>query len=166
MRAAAILIASALFASGAFAQDSAQAMYLAGLRGVHKIGVQIDKLEMPAIAAGIDTAALRTQVELRLRRSGLTLVRNPTDAEAVLRVVVSPEKSQISSYWIYMVSVELWQATVLVRPPQARMLAATWWEHSVNGIGAARLNEVILQDVGQRVDAFCNDWLEANPVSR
>jgi hypothetical protein len=114
---------------------------------------------------------LQTQVELRLRQSGIKVFSEMTEKEPnslnILSVVVSLKDIDISSSRFYSVdsSTKLKEPVFLFRDPQ-KFTAATTWEALPSSSGVLRevpTKADILEAVNSSVDQFINDYLAANP---
>ena len=150
-----LLIVSMLPGSRAYGQGSpATANTLKGLSGVQ---VLIEELNDAAKALGLDTAAIQTDVELRLRTAGLRVL---SDEE---------ERSTPDRPWLYVnVNVVGKAAAIGVNFSQTARLARTRESASVTtwsrtGLAINPTAESIRNQIKDYVDAFLNDWLSANP---
>jgi hypothetical protein len=134
----------------------------ATLRGWQAIRVVVEDLEPEVERTGLLQKALQTDVELRLRQSGV-LVR--ADASPYLYVRVTA-LSLSPGDWVFHAHVEFRQE---VRPTggQRRVssYATTWHTPGVLGYVPSDRNmpERVRQEVRDQVDAFLNAWLSVNP---
>jgi hypothetical protein len=150
-----LLIVSMLSGSRAYGQGSpATANTLKGLSGVQ---VLIEELNDAAKALGLDTAAIQTDVELKLRMAGLRVL---SDEE---------ERSTPDRPWLYVnVNVVGKAAAIGVNFNQTARLARTGETASVTtwsrtGLATNPTAESVRNQIKDYVDAFLNDWLSANP---
>ncbi len=168
----AVLVACASV-HGAGAQNAADEFRRRTLVGLRGVGVLIESIDSEIEKAGLSVSILRTDVELELRRSGITVL--PSIAElsppAVLErmaagdpylyVNVNALRSP-AGYYVYSVHVELQQGARLVRDPKMTVHAATWNSGSAGTVGLAGLS-MLRERVRDHVDRFANDYLAANP---
>ena len=108
---------------------------------------------------GLTRSQLRTDVELRLRRAGVTV--GPT-LTGHLYVNVDTVKSDNGQTYAYNILVQYMQPVVLARDPKASIFATTWETGGVHMVAANRLREV-RRFVADYVDQFINAYLEQNP---
>lgn len=135
---------------------------LKGLAGVYLLA---EPLSPDVERAGLTSAQLRADVELRLRSSGIRVLsrkdvlKQPGTPHLYLNVNLVKSESE---FWVFDISLEFMQETFLKRNRDGPFRAETW------GIGATgyatggrfvRIREK-LRDL---TDRFCNDYLAANP---
>jgi|SRR2546422_778763 len=136
---------------------------LAGLRGVW---VAVEKISEEAQRDGLDTTQIRTDVELKLRQAGITVLTRQewvsTAAAPYLYVNVQAIKNPANVY-AFSANVELRQRVTLVRNPAMSILATTWSATGFIGmVGSQKLGSV-RNDVRDLTDRFINAYLAANP---
>ncbi len=163
---AAVVLLSATLASSAVGQDDEQARKtLTGLSGVYVI---VEQLPDEAQHDGLREDQVQTDVELRLRQAGITiLTREQSFATAgapYLYVNVQVLKNP-AKFYAFSVNVELRQGVTLIRDPSIRVLAvATWSAPGVIGtVGSQKLESQVRDDVRDFTDRFINAYLAANP---
>jgi hypothetical protein len=151
------LVPPAVAAGKSFERDS--------LRGIRAISVVVDS---PPKLDGfpLETAALKTQVELELRKAG---IRVDDTALTLLAVNVTAIEIRLGEGaprgWAVDIDVHFNQVMTLLRSPEVLVPAATWttggvavWSRDMDGRGAKDM-------VIAYVDQFANDFLAANPPS-
>ena len=114
--------------------------------------------------ANMSNEALKTEAELRLRRSGI-LIRegaggNETwPALSVYIDVLRVPNSEVYAVWI---RVELTQLVTIIQSNRVAA-AGTWSSGSLQVLGTQRLLSGVKEQIGSIVDQFCKDFLAANP---
>ncbi len=137
----------------------AQSSKIESLRGLRAISVVIEDLGPDEESLGLTKSRLQTQVELRLRRSGITVLE---DAIPFLYININVKKVPTGLYAVA-TEVSLKQQVYLVRDSSIEITGVTWNVASVGTVGENRLARSILDHVGKYVDEFANDYLAANP---
>ncbi len=137
----------------------AQSSKIESLRGLRAISVVIEDLGPDEESLGLTKSRLQTRVELRLRRSGITVLE---DAIPFLYVNINVKKTSTGLYAVA-TEVSLKQQVYLVRDSSIEITGVTWNVASVGTVGENRLARSILDHVGKYVDEFANDYLAANP---
>jgi hypothetical protein len=135
---------------------------LAGLRGV---AVVVETTEKEFEQAGVAVATLTTDVELKLRQSGIRVLAGSErlDAPGFPYLYVNLNLLRSSSGAVsYSLRVELMQRIRLVRDAKIELSASTWSVSSVGTVGLANLSAV-RGPVRDAVDRFANEYLAANP---
>jgi hypothetical protein len=136
---------------------------LTGLKGVT---VVIGDLRPDAIADGLDSAQLKTDVELRLRKAGIKVFDKIGDPDntslATLDININTIKSTEGIY-SYSLMVKVNELVRLVRPVPKLTLADTWKTSEVGHVGALNMPASLRQDVNDNTDQFINDYLAQNP---
>lgn len=126
--------------------------------------VEVD--DVPELKSQMDTTAIKTDVELRLRQTGIT-VAAPNSDEAKTAPVVNVLVGVIlnGAQYDYNINVEFiqWVEVHGVDSKASTWARAITWEHGGHGyVGQAILSQ--LRDrISDNVSAFLNDWLEMNP---
>src|SRR6266704_3096051 len=99
---------------------------LAGLTGMY---VLVEHIPDEAERDGLDTTQIRTDVELKLRQAGITVLTQQewlsTAAAPYLYVNVQVFKNS-AHFYAYSANVELRQRVALVHNPSTSVLATTW----------------------------------------
>lgn len=134
------------------------------LRGLSGVGVVIEDLSSNATRAGLTTAQLQTDVELRLRKAGVRVLtaseRKETPGGPFLAVIVTA-REKLGLYG-YSVEVHFLQRVYLERN-FTDALAITWAVDSTGTVGADRFRQGIRESVGDHIDKFLNAYLAVNP---
>ncbi|MGA2267560.1 MAG: hypothetical protein ABSH44_03720 [Bryobacteraceae bacterium] len=134
------------------------------LKGLKGVNVLVEPLEAEVEQGGLTKTSIQTDVELRLRQAGITVL---TDAENLaapgspyLYIVVLTFRGP---QYNYSIGVELCQSVRLERDPSIQIFGATTW--SVAGIGGVSRNNprAIRDDIKDYVDMFINAYLSVNP---
>jgi hypothetical protein len=154
-----------LLASDADAQldDSTNQESLRGLKGVRVI-VRMSA-SPDAERDGITKDKLQTDVELKLRQTGIRVVsfeewkKTKEDGIGWLDLSVSALKHE--TFYACNVQLKLMQPVMLSRDPSKKTFATTWSTGSVGVFGMMRL-EGIRKEVADKVDEFANNYLAVN----
>jgi hypothetical protein len=112
------------------------------LRGLKALYVLVERLGPAEEAAGITDGSLKTGLELRLRRAGITVSDDPALPCVYLNVHIGSSKNMAAYYYSFHISFK--QAVVLERDQTISTVATTW---STGGIGIAspgRIRSAIL----------------------
>ena len=126
------------------------------LRGIGAINVVVVDLPESAQRSGLNSAAIRASVELRLRRNGVTL---DSKSPRVLRISLNTLENAPVASWV--TEVAMTQVVAVDRTKEA--VVATTWESTQLGLCGARLVRGQVQDaLDVSVDIFSNDYLAAN----
>ena len=159
---ASICLAPLVVAPGIVAADDIERDSLKGLPGVQ---VVVEQLEADVEQHGLTAAAIKTDVELRLRRSGIRvfsdLREDPSPAKAYVYVNINIKEAGSGGLYAVSVSVALnqWlrsQTSGLETP------GTTWHRSLVATVGDVTVRQV-RDPVNDYVDEFINDFLAANP---
>ena len=163
LAALALLSASVLSPLVGQGHDEASRATLVGLTGVY---VLVENIPDEAQRDGLDTTQIRTDVELKLRQAGITVLTRQewlsTAAAPYLYVNVQAIKSRANVY-AFSANVELLQRVTLVRNPAMSIPATTWSATGIiGGVGSQKVGSV-REHVRDRTDQFINAYLAANP---
>jgi hypothetical protein len=139
-----------------------------GLKGLAGVYVLVEDVNREAEADRLRREEIQTDVELKLRQSG---IQGLTYEEALktpglpqLSVIVNAMKTKDASMYAYTASVELLETVTLQRNPKIKIGgASTWKTPSIVGVIPASRVSDLRADVKDMVDKFCNAWLTANP---
>lgn len=136
---------------------------LTGLKGVW---VCVEDIDSDAKKDGLDPDQIKVEVELRLRKAGITvfdkLDSDGNDSAAALDVSIDAIKNGNGVYGFY-VSTRLREIVSLLRPTRCRAIATTWVTAYVGTVGTEAMAAYLRQDVDDDVDKFVNDYLAQNP---
>jgi hypothetical protein len=125
--------------------------------------VLIETLPPEAIQGGLTTDILRTDVELRLRRSGVNVLTRAQflsgGPELYLSVNLLCDRVGLCAFGP---KLDLIQQVTLARDPSIIIPATTW---SIASVGTVGQNKIpgIRRDLADLVDHFLNDYLAVNP---
>jgi hypothetical protein len=151
-----------LAASAATAQDAdVSRQSLKGLKGVQ---VLVESLEAEVEQGGLTKTSIQTDVELKLRQAGITVL---TAAES-MAAPGSPYlyinvNTQGGPLYAFSIRVELKQSVRLDRDPSIEVYGvATWSAESVGTVGQDHLRD-IRGPIKDYVDQFVNAYLSVNP---
>jgi len=138
------------------------------VRGLPGVYVLIESIDQNAQADGLTGDALRTSVELELRRLGVPVLSSidweKVKGHPVLYINVNTLKRP-SELYVFSIQVSLQEEVTLVRRPTERVLATIWDTQSVGSVGSARLRT--LRDfVTEKVQIFANLYLSANSARK
>jgi hypothetical protein len=128
------------------------------LHGLRDIEIAVEDLNAEAAKVGLTQQDLQTDVELRLRQSGVRVGPNPT-AYLSLRAIVM----RSSNVYAIRLSLELNQVVRLVRDPKIVVTADTWSVSGLLMVSPTRARNGVREHVREMVDQFLNAYLEQNP---
>ena len=136
---------------------------LAGLTGLY---VSVQRIPDEMQRDGLDTTQILTDVELKLRQAGITVLTRQewlsTAAAPYLYVNVQVLKNP-AKFYVFSANVELGQRATLVHDPSMSVLATTWSATGTIGtVGSQKVGSV-REDVRDLTDQFINAYLAANP---
>ena len=133
------------------------------LAGVRTVAVVVETLNPDAAKISLTESDLRTKVEPKLRMAGLRVAPAPAGLP-VIYVRVSVQAGSEATEGLYVCNVEL-TLYENVELPRTRTLvpANLWSDGSLGNVGSNRARGWILELLDQKVDAFLNAWLAANP---
>ena len=135
------------------------------LRGVKKLSVLVEDLNPDLEKDGVTKSQLQTDVEVRLRKAGLTVDGNEGPYLYVRVSAVKYEKStKIEPFYVLGFSVFLNQPVTVVSNGVS-VYASTWEKGSVAICGLSGL-DCVRRHVAEKVDLFLRDYLSVNPPAR
>lgn len=149
------------------------------LKGLTHFLVSVDRPKVPD-SEHIDLKQFRTEIELRLRQSGITLWGDDNktkDSDAVFesikngtnlysaRLVFSPDVLTLKSgESVYTIDMKISENGYIVRPKKTMVFGIEPWSKTTFGIcPEGKLQEKLLNASKNMADEFCNDYLKANP---
>ena len=134
------------------------------LRGLRGCCVLIESLDKEIVRAGLTRSVLKTDVELRLRKAGITVLTEEqslrTPGGPYLYVNINAIKIERTDLFVYDAEVEFIQNVILSRNRSIET-GATTWDHSFTGITPNL--RTIRESVRDSIDRFMNDYLAVNP---
>jgi len=148
------------------AQESVNREALVNLTGVY---VLIEGLPDDVAKAGLSVTQLQTDVELRLRQSGVRVLTtreerasvpgNPTLYVNVNAMEIAPK------FYAFNAALELEQDVTLVRAPSVVLYSARTWSASstLGTVSRGELADHVRQKVRDKTDEFINAYLATNP---
>jgi hypothetical protein len=163
---------TALFAAGWLAAVAApqslraQARNPEALGGLRAMTVVVERTSPETIAAGVDTAALRSRAESAVRRLGIrVLPAGASDSAAgVLYVNAFAATNAARDWYAAHVEVEVMQPVTIDRTPDARLFATTWQAPvRLRVVRAAELGGEVTRTVDAMLGEFAGAWSGANP---
>jgi len=137
------------------------------LRGLPGVEVIVEQITPDAERDGLRTSALQTAVELRLRSNGIKVLtrqdRLDTRRKAYLYVAVNTLNDGNGLYG-FNVNIRLLETISLYSTPLMVTKGTAWNIPAYTGmVGANNLRRFVQDNVLEKVDQFCNDFLRANP---
>jgi hypothetical protein len=130
----------------------------ATLAGIKTVQVVVETIRPDAELDGLRAVDVKTDVELQLRRSAITIVE--IDADGIVYVNVSTMKTT-SGLYAYSTSVEL-QQLVRIERNDHFALASTWLHGKIGTVGASQIRS-LRTDIIDEINLFINDYLATNP---
>ncbi len=129
------------------------------LKGIKELGVLVQI--GPAEPNGLEGAQIQTDVEARLRQSGITVVPR-SSSPCYLFVVIDTLEVEDASLLAYTMRVQLRQRVLLVRDPTLTTVVPTW---EVGFVGVVDVGNIspIQSVVTDLLDRFIAAYLEQNP---
>lgn len=135
---------------------------LTGLKGVW---VCVEDINSDARKDGLDPDQIKVDVELRLRKAGITVFdgigSDGNDSAALLDVSINTSKRDNGMY-VYDISLQLMELIHLIRPVANLAKATTWSTGSFGTVGTDNMVVSLRQTVGDQVDRFANKYLAQN----
>lgn len=162
-----ILVLMCVAAAAAAARADEQAWSIDSLRGLRALDVIVEPLPVDAEKDGLRRPTLQADIELRLRRAGITIVNDrtvPWPEAAVMRLRMDGLKRELDqgSFTEYKLTLEVLQGVALIRDPAVRSVDAQW-QRTTEGV---QLSTMLVQSVrdGLRelIEHFVDDYLAAN----
>ena len=135
------------------------------LRGLTGVLVAVQALDEQKEQAGLTKEQIKTDVEQRLRKAGIRVLR-PEEWEKApgspsLYVTIHLLKQGADPIYALSLRIELKQAVLLARNPEVKNFAATWSTGTEGFIGRDKLQE-IRSSIAYDVDRFVNAYLAVN----
>ena len=134
------------------------------LYGLGNVPVVVEDLDTDATNIGLTKQNLQTDVELRLRQSGVKVGPNRDFVYLYLSVIVMKGPGDVYAIGL---DLELNQPVTLVRDPKIDPgLAPTWSLSRLSLVNRTQVRGYAHQSVRDLVDQFLNAYLEQNPKLR
>jgi hypothetical protein len=136
------------------------------LEGLRRVTVLVERTAPEAVAAGVDTVALRHQAEDAVQRLGITLVppSSRDSANGVLYVNAFAATNPQRSWYGAFVELEVMQPVTIDRTPDARLYATTWQAPvRLRVVEPAGLSGEVRTALATMLDEFSRAWSAANP---
>jgi hypothetical protein len=139
------------------------------LKGLKRVVVLVESLDKDVEAAGLKVENIQTDVELKLRQSGILVFPSKFvgillhDGSPMLDVHVGMLKMKNAPAYAYFISLDLYQEVRLTHCKPPITDHAIIWRRRVIGVSSIEQVSRIREDVKDLVDEFCNDYLKANP---
>lgn len=133
------------------------------LRGIRNVYVLVEHLDESTVRQGVDSVALRTLLELKLREHGIIVPDANGLHTAVLYLQVSMSDALSDGAIGYAIVLDLQQDAVLDRPDKLWVPDIVTW--SAGMIGVARgepMGRAVRDATSDQMDKFLNDWLSVN----
>jgi hypothetical protein len=129
----------------------------ATLEGIRAVTVVMEPLERAVEQAGLTTAQVQTDVELRLRKAGIRV-----DSSATAYLYVNVNVMESNGGFAANVDVQLNQRAVLIENSLTATVA-TWSCGAILMTSAERASKFIPESLGELVDRFLAAYLSVNP---
>lgn len=157
LRIAAIALLVPFMALTAFAQMGRQPDALKNMRSVSVKVISLDR-------AVLSDAQLQTQVELRLRRAGVPVLKecDPKTVcvpQVLVKLAVFQMKGKVD-LMTCVITIECNTIVAAVGQPDRRLMATVWTNENTI---VALDNTTIREYIDDLVDEFANDYLSVNP---
>ena len=134
----------------------------ATLKGLKGVVVIVESLEAVVERDGLTASQLQTDVELRLRQSGIRVIEAAGDPDVpVLYVNVNAMKQSTGNTYVYEAEVSVFQ-TCRIIATNGFALAQTWSVSNVASVGVANFGRVARDLVRDETDTFINAFLSVN----
>lgn len=134
------------------------------LKGFDSLKVEVEPLAPDLIKAGITTEQIQTDVETKLRQSGLK-IKNPNETAApyvVLFVSVNSIDNGVGGFAVS-ITTSLNQLIVLDRDKNITSIAGTWESRSIVSVIKEKV-QAIRDFVSLQIGAFANAHRRANEL--
>ncbi|MFN7998942.1 MAG: hypothetical protein U0Q18_35285 [Bryobacteraceae bacterium] len=128
------------------------------LKGVTSLKVAVDALPADLESAGLTVAGLRTRVEGRLQKAGLTVDPGAHEFVGIRLLAVKQGKADLGVCF----ALGLYQRVGLERDKTIRTVTETWEAESIILVRAKQLQEAAEGTVDQLVNQFVDAYESAN----
>jgi hypothetical protein len=130
------------------------------LKGIKGFRVVIQDIGSDAVADGLTVNQLQTDVELRLRKAGVTVLETGVDVP-FLSVRAALFKTSPGGVYANTCMVEFYQQVSVKNG--TFLFAATWSVQYLGTVGNESMSQTIRERVADQVDQFLNAYLSVNP---
>jgi hypothetical protein len=132
--------------------------------GLTRVGVHVEPVNADAEGDGLTRALLQTEVESRLRESGIGAVSSTglgadVPGDPVLHLDVMTVG--LDGRYAYSVRLELWQPVRLIRDPTIVAPGVTWSGLQFVGVVARERLSEVRRAVDSAIEEFIQDWRPA-----
>jgi hypothetical protein len=132
------------------------------LKGIKAVYVIVESLDPQIEKLGLTSSQIQTDIEIKLRKSGITIERRPTLGHLHLSVNILLPKDGTGTV-AYSIRVEFEQQVQLSRDPKiVHPGAVTWSSGEIGQVGSNKIRQV-REAVNDQVDQFVNAFLSVNP---
>lgn len=146
-------------------QKAAHEKQVKSLTGIKALSISIgsDSTFEP-LQPYLTEAQLRTYVELRIRKVGISVVGIEEPHAATVYIDLAALRST-TGLCVFDFSVQIWQSSTVDRNNQ-KFFATTWGPKGYLGMDSKMeaAAETIRRELGDYIDEFLNDYLTANPL--
>ncbi len=136
------------------------------LTGLNGVFVAVESIGGDAKKDGLDTDQVKIEVELRLRKAGITvfdkIASNGNESVATLDVVANTLKEENGLY-AYSLNLDLLEIVHLIRSRKVRAITTTWSTTEFGTVGTDNMATSLRQSIENQADKFANDYLAQNP---
>jgi hypothetical protein len=134
------------------------------LQGIRKISVVVEKLDEESTKYGVTEQTLRTQTELELRRTGITVGDRAESALDSPTLYVRLTAMAAAGLHVYHIELFVEQNATLRRDPNITAYGAITWDKTNLGIvGSTEYSNNVHKNLGTLLEMFLNDYLSVNP---
>lgn len=145
---------------------AAQGREVQALEGLRSVTVLVERTSAEAVAAGVDTVALRHQAEDAVQKLGLSLVPPGArdSAGGVLYVNAFAATNPTRNWYAAYVELEVMQPVTIDRTPDARLYATTWQAPvRLRVVEPGGLGNEVREAMRAMLEEFSRAWSAANP---
>lgn len=162
-----MLVLVCLAAATAAAHADERTWSIDSLRGLRALDVIVEPLPAEAEKDGLRRPTLQADIELRLRRAGITIVNDrtvPWPDAAVMRLRMDGLKRELEqgSFTEYKLTLEVLQGVALLRDPAVRAVDAQWHRTSQGVQLSTMLAQSVRDSLRELIEHFVDDYLAAN----
>jgi hypothetical protein len=131
------------------------------LRGLAALGVVVDPPESELQDRGLTVAAVQTEVEQRLLKTGLRVDSSAREFIGIRIIAAHGKRTDFA----VCVMLGVYQAVCLRRNPTIITAAPTWTAESVLLVPPRQFRAAWIDSLDQLVDQFANAWKAANAAT-